>query len=86
MSQSPFLTLIEDETQFRLLRQRLLGQPTPRQSQAANSAATADIANDQTDDNPTDTLQPTKNVANPKRNKDGQLFIHYTHEHTLSIH
>ena len=80
MSQSPFLTLIDDETQFRRLRQRLWGQPTPRQSQAANSAAAPDIANDQIDDHRTHTLASTTNVGNPTANKQEKLFIHYTHE------
>jgi hypothetical protein len=83
MSQSPFLTLIEDETQFRLIRPRLLSQPTPIQSQAANSTAIADIGNGQTDGNPTHTPAATKNVKNPTATRNGKLFIHYTHEGRL---
>ena len=38
---SPFLPFIDDEKQFFLMRKKILGQPTPRQSQVALSAATA---------------------------------------------
>ena len=80
MPESPFLTLVENETQFRLMRQRLLGEPTPRQSQASNSAATADSGNDQTDDILNHTTASTKLDKNPTTNKKAKLFIHYTHE------
>ncbi len=65
------------------MRNKLLRQPTHRQSQVVLSAATADIDNDQTDARLTEpqtsaSKQPTKN--------DTKLIIHYTHEkrfHTL---
>ncbi|CAF3855591.1 unnamed protein product [Rotaria sp. Silwood1] len=44
------LPFIDDEKQFFLLRNKLLDQPTYLQSQAALSATTADIDNDQVDE------------------------------------
>ena len=38
--------MIDDEKKYIQFRQKLLGQPTPRQSQVALSAATANIDND----------------------------------------
>ncbi len=46
----PFLPFIDDEKKYFDMRNKLLGQPTARQSQIAFSAATADMDNDQTDD------------------------------------
>jgi hypothetical protein len=65
------------------MRQKLLGQPTQRQSQAALSAATADIENDQTDEPTTEkekTTTTTTTANRPIYNKDDKLFVHYTHE------
>ncbi|CAF2040575.1 unnamed protein product, partial [Rotaria magnacalcarata] len=50
ISKSPFLSLIDDEQKYFLLRKQILGQPTPRQTQVAMSAALADIDNDPLDD------------------------------------
>ncbi|CAF1683791.1 unnamed protein product, partial [Rotaria magnacalcarata] len=50
ISKSPFLSLIDDEQKYFLLRKEILGQPTPRQTQVAMSAALADIDNDPLDD------------------------------------
>ncbi|CAF2033398.1 unnamed protein product [Rotaria magnacalcarata] len=50
ISKSPFLPLIDDEQKYFLLRKQILGQPTPRQTQVALSAALADIDNDPVDD------------------------------------
>ena len=60
-SKFPFLPFIDVEKQFFIMRNKLLGQPTPRQSQVAMSAATADIDNDQTDE------QPVRTYQNPQR-------------------
>jgi len=66
------------------MRQKLLGQPTQRQSQAALSEATADIENDQTDEttaeNENTTTTTTTTANKPIYNKDDKLFVHYTHE------
>ncbi|CAF4193524.1 unnamed protein product, partial [Rotaria magnacalcarata] len=45
ISKSLFLPLINDEQKYFLMRKHILGQPTPRQSQVALSAALADIDN-----------------------------------------
>ncbi|CAF3740514.1 unnamed protein product [Rotaria magnacalcarata] len=57
ISASPVLPLIDNEKKFFQRRKKLLGQPTPRQSQVALGAATADIDNDQVDD---ETKQPNE--------------------------
>jgi hypothetical protein len=63
------------------MREKLLGQPTQRQSQAALSAATADIENDQTDESTMEKENTTTTTANkPIYNRDDKLFVHYTHE------
>ena len=68
------------------MRHKLLGEPTARQSQTALSAATADMDNDQTDDQivtdqttTTTTTTVTTNNQNP-RNYGDKFFVHYTHE------
>ena len=62
------------------MRNKLLGQPTPRQSQVALSAATADIDNDQTDEQLVEKTETTKKTENKKTNYGDKFFIHYTHE------
>ncbi len=63
------------------MRQQLMGQPTPRQSQVAASAATANIDNDQTDDTiAIDSQKATKIKGKKPINYGDQLFVHYTHE------
>jgi hypothetical protein len=68
------------------MRQTLLGQPTQRQSQVALSATTADIDNDQTDEQVMEkekntTTTTTTTTANKNiYDKDDKLFVHYTHE------
>ncbi len=61
------------------MRHKLLGQPTPRQSQRALSAAMADIDNDQTDDQ---LIESRTVIDKPPVNNDNNnnLFVHYTHE------
>jgi hypothetical protein len=78
---SSFLPFITDEKQFRLLRHKILGQPTPRQSQVATSAATANIDNDQTDDTKEIKLNESiKKTAKKETNYGDKLIVHYTHE------
>ena len=62
------------------MRQKLLGQPTQRQSQAALGAATADIDNDQTDETIPAKEDATTTTNQSIYNKDDKLFVHYTHE------
>ena len=76
-----FLKIIENEQQFSLLRQEILGQPTPEQSQVAASAATADIDNEQTDaSEPINASAPTNVDKKKPTNHEDRLFLHYTHE------
>jgi hypothetical protein len=65
-----------------LIRQNILGQPTPRQSQVAISAATADLDNNQTDE--VESIQRT-NILNDNTGKhdikfENKIIVHYTHE------
>ena len=75
-STSPFLPIITDAKQFFIMRQKLLGEATPRQSQAALSASIADLDNDQTDE----TVTANKLIYD----KNDTLFVHYTHEKRLN--
>ena len=60
---SPFIPFDHDEKQFHLMRHHLLGQPTLRQSQVALNAKTADIDNEQTDDQYIQTNPAMKNTT-----------------------
>jgi hypothetical protein len=62
------------------MRQNLLGQPTQRQSQVALSAATADIDNDQTDEQIMEKEKNTTTTNKQIYNKEDKFFVHYTHE------
>jgi hypothetical protein len=62
------------------MRQKLLEQPTGRQSQVTMDALTADFDNDQTDEQPIVPTTLTKNIEQKPINHEDQLFIHYTHE------
>jgi len=59
------------------MRNKLLGEPTPRQSQIALSAATADKDNDQTDDQ---IMEQQTTTDKKPTNYDDKFFVHYTHE------
>ena len=74
-STSPFLPFVDDEKQFKLMRHRVLGEPTPRQTQVQQSSATADIDNDQTDEQ-----VDQNNNAKAIRPQVDILSVHYTHE------
>ncbi|CAF1289540.1 unnamed protein product [Rotaria sordida] len=80
ISTSPFLPLINNEKEFILMRNKLLDLPTPRQSQVAMSAATADIDNDQTDDQPIGPTEIPKKPETKQTNFGNKLFVHRTHE------
>jgi hypothetical protein len=59
------------------MRNKLLGEPTSRQSQIELSATTAGMDNDQTDDQIIE--QPTT-TDNKPTNYGARFFVHYTHE------
>jgi hypothetical protein len=68
---------MDEKKQFFLMRQKLLGQSTPRQSQVESSAATADIDNDQNDDR---LNQSTEKPETKPHNYGKKLYVHYKHE------
>ncbi|CAF3762222.1 unnamed protein product [Rotaria sp. Silwood1] len=68
------------------MRNKLLNQPTGRQSPVSISAATADIDNDQTDDAHHEPTTTTAHEQNKKALTYGnKLFVHYTHEKRFQI-
>ncbi|CAF1996607.1 unnamed protein product, partial [Rotaria magnacalcarata] len=80
ISKSPFLPSINDEQKYFLMRKQILGQPTPRQSQVALSAALADIDNDPPDDEKQQP-DPYKTKSEEKiSNYDEKFFTHFTYE------
>ncbi|CAF1536747.1 unnamed protein product, partial [Rotaria magnacalcarata] len=85
ISTSPFLPLINNEKKFFQLRQKLLGQPTPRQSQVALSAATADIDNDQVADETKQLTESATKLDTKITNYEEKLFLHYTHEKRFQV-
>ncbi len=68
-----FRSLITDRTQFSILRQKILAQPTIRQTQVTRSIASADKDTAQPDDS---TVTKHGNVTDPQ----DRFFLHYTHE------
>ncbi len=77
-SPSPFIT---DEKQFFLMCHNIIDQPTPRQSQVAMRAATANIDNDPTDEEQNESKESSiKKTGKNETNYGDKLFIHYTHE------
>jgi len=78
-----FLPIINDEQQFKQMRQNILGQPTPQQSQVANSAATADLDNNQTDEEAIRTTEISNNTDIKDTTFGNKLIVHYTHEKRL---
>ncbi|CAF1948564.1 unnamed protein product, partial [Rotaria magnacalcarata] len=80
ISESPFLPLINDKQKYFLMRKHILGQPTPRQSQVALSAALADIDNYPPDDEKQQP-DPCKTKSEQKNsNYDEKFFTHFTYE------
>ncbi len=59
------------------MRNKLLGEPTPTQFQTALSAATADMDNDQTDDQ---IMKEQTTTDKKPTNYGDKFFVHYTHE------
>lgn len=83
-SLSPFLPCIENSKQFHSMRHEIMSQLTPRQSQVQMRAATANIDNDETDDDvaKTESISSTA-ITTTERNQidyKNRLFIHYKHE------
>lgn len=77
---------IYNEHQFQQIYGSLAIQLTPRQSQVAQSAAQADLDNDQTDENdPVISIQTNQlaqiTTAKKSTAHSNKLFVHYTHEH-----
>ena len=71
------MPFIDDEKQFLKMRNKILGEPTKRQSQIALSAATADLDNVQTDEQ----IMQQQAATDQKPTKCGdKFFVHYTHE------
>jgi len=68
-----FTSLITDMTQFSLLRQKILAQPTIRQTQVTRSITSANANTEQPDDS---TVTTHGNVIDLQ----DRCFIHYTHE------
>ncbi len=80
-SSSSFLPFIYHEQQFFRMRQPLIDQLTPRQSQVAANVAIANINNDQTDDTkPAELQEAMKKTGKKPIHYGDQLFVHYTHE------
>ncbi|CAF3367311.1 unnamed protein product [Rotaria socialis] len=80
ISSTSFLPIIDDEKQFLKMHRKLLDQPTLGQSQAAFSAAMADIDNDQTDETVNESKESKNYNDKPKQHCNDKLIIHYTHE------
>ncbi|CAF4665668.1 unnamed protein product [Rotaria socialis] len=79
-STSPFLQYIDQEKNYIQMRQKLLGQPTFRQSQVALGAAQANKDND-LGENPINPPEKYQDQTEKKISNFGEkLFIHYTHE------
>ncbi len=84
-SSSSFLPFSDNEKQCFNHRNKLLGQPTLRQSQSAMNAATANIDNEQTEDEEQQ-QDPSKSVIKTEQKQkpyEEKLIIHYTHEKIL---
>ncbi|CAM4765387.1 unnamed protein product [Rotaria magnacalcarata] len=81
ISKSPFLSLINDEQKYFLLRKQILGKPTPRQTQVAMSAAMADIDNDPLDDDERQQPDTCKRKSEETiSNCNETFFNHFTYE------
>jgi len=79
IGRSSFLPYIYNQYHLTLLQDEFYGQLTPRQSQATARAATADLDNNQTDDNDATTIHPPI-LVNKSSSKENKFFIHYNHE------
>jgi hypothetical protein len=80
-----FLPFIDNEKPFFLMHNKLLSQPIYRQSQAALSVATADIDNDQTDEEKIKPTEPDNQQEKKEKDYENKLFIHYNTNTTNTI-
>lgn len=75
-----FVPYIYHEEQFLSIHRKINGQLTPRQSQVAQSAAVADLDNEQTDEHATTTTAARTTVTKNVPMYENKLITHYTHE------
>ena len=83
---SSFVPFITNEQQFFHMQHKLMDQPTLRQSQVAIRAATADVDNDQTDEQLIKSKETTttKPVETKSTNYEDKLIVHLTYEKRFS--
>jgi hypothetical protein len=79
-SSSSFLPIVNNEQEFKRMRQNILGQPTPQQTQVAISAATADLDNNPTDQEVIQTTNISKNIEKNDTKFENKIIVHYRHE------
>jgi hypothetical protein len=75
--------LIDNEEQYFLLQNKLISQPTSRQSQMATSTTTANMdtnPRNDTEDITTTTAETTDELPIKAKTNKNKLIIHYTHE------
>jgi len=76
--------LINDENQFFVLRQKLLAQPTAKQTQVTRSAAAVDIIHNNIQNVGQTNTQTIQTIVKRKDNKfKKNLFVHCKHEARL---
>jgi len=83
ISSTSLLPILVDEIQFQQLRRKLMGQPTPRQSQIEAQIAKSKQDNDNYQAQQTKSTLPLgPTIDKPSKNKLPQdnVIIHYTHE------
>jgi hypothetical protein len=78
-STTSLLATIIDENQFHEFRRKLLGQPTPRQSQIEASITQSKQYNEENYLNTNTTSSTTKHQKVRKKSEDS-VIIHFTHE------
>ena len=80
---SSFLPIIHNEQEFKRIRQNILGQPTPQQTQVAINATTADLDNNPTDQEVIQTTDQSKNTKKNDTKFENKILVHYKHEKRL---
>ncbi len=84
---SSLLPIIDDEHQFHQLRRRLMGQPTPRQSQIeAQIQQYKENNDDQQEEQPEQTLPSSTSTKQQDKKKflQDKVIMHYTHENRFT--
>jgi hypothetical protein len=86
ISSSSLLPIIDDENQFHQLRRKLMGQPTPRQSQIEAQITQPKQHNENYAEKTTkQTLPSVSNIHQQGKNKlQDNIIIHYTHENRFA--